>query len=165
MRFSVLASLGLLATLATAARTGSHSRSSSSSGTHLYGNINNVDIRTLSASEFYPRTKRGAWLIEFYSPYCPHCKKFAPIWQEVTEAYADLENTHDFHMARVNCIASGDLCNAQTINGYPQIMLYSNGLIVDEYDGDRDFDSLAAYVSDEAAAWKLFKESDLGKDF
>jgi thiol-disulfide isomerase/thioredoxin len=46
-------------------------------------------------------------LVEFFSPFCPHCTKFAPTWKKIADAHKDLENNANFYMAQVNCIASG----------------------------------------------------------
>lgn len=46
-------------------------------------------------------------LVEFFSPYCPHCQQFAPIWQDVLEMQEHLATDSDFHMSRVNCIEQG----------------------------------------------------------
>lgn len=57
------------------------------------------------ASSTIPRLHRR--LIEFFSPYCHHCQKFAPTWGALAEMHGHLADSHNFHLARVNCVAQG----------------------------------------------------------
>ena len=38
------------------------------------------------------------WFIEFYLPYCPHCQKLAPTWDEFYR-----QNRDEINVARVDC--------------------------------------------------------------
>ncbi|QRV87234.1 thioredoxin [Ceratobasidium sp. AG-Ba] len=105
----------------------------------------------LTESDFQSSIAKGLWLVEFYSPYCPHCKRFAPTWEKVAEEKAPLGAISGFTMAQVNCIAQGDLCNANKVTGYPQVMLFQDGKKLREYNGDRTHDDLSKFV-DEAVA-------------
>lgn len=37
----------------------------------------------------------------------PDCKKFAPVWEDLTEMNEHLQDSSEFYMARVDCIAQG----------------------------------------------------------
>ncbi|PWZ01080.1 thioredoxin-like protein [Testicularia cyperi] len=108
-------------------------------------------LTSLTSGNFTSSVGTGMWMVEFYSPYCVHCKRFAPTWKDLVESDRHLEDSSDFHFARVNCIAQGDLCNKQNINAYPSIELYRDGNWVESCTVDRDFASLDAYVQARAA--------------
>jgi thiol-disulfide isomerase/thioredoxin len=44
--------------------------------------------------------------IEFFSPYCPHCRKFAPMWQELVDDVKAIPSA-TLNMAQVNCAVYG----------------------------------------------------------
>ncbi|KAN0065747.1 hypothetical protein ACQY0O_000877 [Thecaphora frezii] len=125
--------------------------------TYAFGDINNPSLNSLTTGNFTSSIAHGMWLVEFYSPYCQHCKKFAPTWQDIAEYEEHLADSSDFHFARVNCITQGDLCGEQAITGYPSVNLFADGKRFEEYEGDRDFDSLQTYVEARAADWRRYK--------
>lgn len=63
-------------------------------------------------------------LVEFFSPYCHHCTKLAPIWAEAQKEVATKHKNLNVNMRQVDCVAQGDLCTAQDIQYYPQMRLY-----------------------------------------
>ncbi len=44
--------------------------------------------------------------VEHFSPYCTHCKHFAPTWEKLTEHYESMESP-GVHLAQVDCAANG----------------------------------------------------------
>ncbi|SPO22681.1 uncharacterized protein UTRI_01359 [Ustilago trichophora] len=108
-------------------------------------------IQALTAGNFTSATEAGMWFIEFYSPYCGHCKKFAPTYHDLAESNKHLEDSSDFHLARVNCIAQSDLCERQNIAAYPSLELFRDGAWFESYMGERSYEELDAYVQARAA--------------
>jgi len=76
-------------------------------------------------------------LVEFYAPWCGHCKKLAPIWDELGEKFKDVE---DVVIAKMD--ATLNECKDIKVKGFPTIKLIQKGdnKILD-YNGDRTLNS------------------------
>ncbi|ORY74538.1 thioredoxin-like protein [Leucosporidium creatinivorum] len=98
--------------------------------------------------ETWEQVKSGTWLIEHYSPYCHHCKAFAPKWHDLVELREADSAINNFHFAQVDCAANGDLCHSHGVKYYPSIFLYVDGELYDEYSGKRSVEALSAYVDE-----------------
>ncbi|PWN47155.1 thioredoxin-like protein, partial [Violaceomyces palustris] len=114
----------------------------------------NPNLKHLTESNFDASIKNGMWLIELYSPYCGHCKHFAPLWQDLAEYNEHLEDSSDFHMARINCISQGDLCQKLKVEGYPSLFLFSQGSFVEKYEEEREWQPMLTYIEMRAADYR-----------
>lgn len=96
---------------------------------------------TLSTEEFDLVTQSSLAVMEFYSPYCSHCKTLAPIWKETVKNFTLDNNYEDFRdkivFHQVNCVEMGDLCARENIRAYPVIKLYGPEGFIKDY--PRDF--------------------------
>jgi protein disulfide-isomerase A6 len=81
----------------------------------------------LTAKDFN-QVKSGIWLVEFYAPWCGHCKNLAP---EYTKAAKGLKG-----IANIAAIDSSNERIDVQIQGYPTIKLYVDGKATD-YTGER----------------------------
>ncbi|KAI0368478.1 thioredoxin-domain-containing protein [Pilatotrama ljubarskyi] len=104
-----------------------------------------TELLVLNPDNFESTISDGVWFIEHFSPYCGHCRRFAPTWKQLVE---ETEKKADpgIHLAQVNCAVNGDLCNKNGVTGYPQMNLYRNGQFVETYTQSREFDLLTAYL-------------------
>lgn len=59
------------------------------------------------------------WLVEFYAPWCGHCRQLAPKWRKVAEALHGV-----VRVAAVNCEQQQALCQQSGIRGYPTIKAF-----------------------------------------
>lgn len=112
----------------------------------------------LSENNFDESIKNGLWLIEHYSPFCMHCKHFAPTWIQLCEAVKPFE-TRGLHMAQVDCIAQGDLCVKNNVEFYPQMKLYTDGVFLESYEGSKKLEELKAYLDKQSNQYLSNKTS------
>ena len=38
----------------------------------------------LTDENFEENVSRGKWLVKFYAPWCAHCQKLAPVWDDAS---------------------------------------------------------------------------------
>ncbi|KAJ7078087.1 thioredoxin-domain-containing protein [Mycena epipterygia] len=101
----------------------------------------------LTPDNFKTTISKGVWFIEHFSPYCGHCRAFAPTWEKLVK---QSEDSAGVQLAQVDCSVNGDLCNANGVTGYPQMNLYRDGEFVEKYKGNRDFDLVTQYLAKHA---------------
>ncbi|KAK3075625.1 hypothetical protein LTR53_000867 [Teratosphaeriaceae sp. CCFEE 6253] len=96
----------------------------------------------------------GYWLVEFYSPYCHHCKAFAPTWQTLYEFYYtqndmnDFTHYYDFRFAKIDCVSNGDACAQKQIGQFPTIALFKDGVVVERKTGGKDMKTMSHWVEE-----------------
>ncbi|OAV91217.1 hypothetical protein PTTG_28035 [Puccinia triticina 1-1 BBBD Race 1] len=99
----------------------------------------------LNENNFDSTIQHGLWFLECYSPFCPHCKHFAPTWIQLVDKMKHYE-AEGLKMGQVDCIAQGDLCIRLSVDFYPQMKLYEDGKHVESYNGEKDIPALAKYL-------------------
>ncbi|KAI8367326.1 thioredoxin-like protein [Blakeslea trispora] len=88
----------------------------------------------------------GTWLIEHFSPYCPHCQNFAPHWKKATDEFNDLAKEYDMYFGTIDCSTQGDLCDEHEVMAYPTLQLWENGEKVERYTAKTAYDPLVEYI-------------------
>merc|ERR1712121_218184 len=104
-------------------------------------------VKVLVASRFDEvafDTKKDV-LVEFYAPWCGHCKQLAPIYEQLGEKYADSETVV---IAKIDSTA--DELEHTKIQSFPTIKLFKKGdNKVVEYNGERTLEGLAKFLETE----------------
>uniref|UniRef100_A0A0D9WD15 protein disulfide-isomerase n=1 Tax=Leersia perrieri TaxID=77586 RepID=A0A0D9WD15_9ORYZ len=109
------------------------------------------DVLALTESTFEKEVgqDRGA-LVEFYAPWCGHCKKLAPEYEKLG---ASFKKAKSVLIAKVDCDEHKSVCSKYGVSGYPTIQWFPKGsLEPKKYEGQRTAEALAEYVNSEAGA-------------
>jgi len=80
------------------------------------------------------------WLLEFYAPWCGHCQRLAPIYEEVAE-----KMTGGVKVAKVNCDVHKGLCSRFSVKGFPTLMMLHKNTL-HPYKGARSFQALTDFA-------------------
>lgn len=84
-------------------------------------------------------------LVEFFAPWCGHCKKLAP---EYETAATKLKGS--VALAKVDCTANSNTCNKYGVSGYPTLKIFRNGEESGAYDGPRNADGIVSTMKKQA---------------
>jgi len=99
------------------------------------------DVLVLSEKNFESTIKENPFvLVEFYAPWCGHCKALAPEWEQ-----AATQLKGKVPVAKVDCTLEQALCSEQDVQGYPTIKFFRNGSPM-PYNGDRKANAIEAWV-------------------
>eukprot|EP01128_Nolandella_sp_AFSM9_P008361 TRINITY_DN4_c0_g2_i1.p1 TRINITY_DN4_c0_g2~~TRINITY_DN4_c0_g2_i1.p1 ORF type:complete len:149 (-),score=42.45 TRINITY_DN4_c0_g2_i1:164-559(-) len=113
-----------------------------------------AEVVVLTDANFEEVTAEGNYFVKFYAPWCGHCKKLAPTWDELAEQAAG--DDADYAVAKVDCTENKQVCGDHGIRGYPSLYFFTAGERTDErYAGPRTLSALNDYA---VAAAKLSKE-------
>ncbi|KAF9567323.1 protein disulfide isomerase [Agrocybe pediades] len=100
------------------------------------------DVLSLTAATFESTVSAEPLiLVEFFAPWCGHCKALAPHYEEAATALKE----KNIKLAKVDCVDEAELCQSKGVQGYPTLKVYRNGEPTD-YNGPRKADGIISYM-------------------
>ncbi|KAF2317199.1 hypothetical protein GH714_016573 [Hevea brasiliensis] len=101
-------------------------------------------------------------LLEFYAPWCGHCKKLAPILEEVAISY---QSDPDVVIAKLDATANDIPNDTFDVKGYPAVYFRSASGKLVQYEGDRTKEDIIGFIEkNRDKANVAQEESTKGKD-
>jgi len=64
----------------------------------------------------------GDFFVLFYAPWCGHCKRVKPIWEDLSRDIQESEQPGKPIIAMVNCEEASNTCERFSIRSYPTIL-------------------------------------------
>lgn len=85
-------------------------------------------------------------LIEFYAPWCGHCKKLTPIFEELGEKLAE----ESVEIVKMDATAN-DVPPQFEVKGFPTLFWIPKGKKPESYNGGRELDDFVKYIAENAS--------------
>ena len=114
----------------------------------VFVSVSADDVVVLTEDNFEKEVgqDRGA-LVEFYAPWCGHCKKLAPEYEKLGSSFKKVKSVL---IGKVDCDEHKSVCSKYGVSGYPTIQWFPKGsLEPKKYEGPRTAESLAEFVNTE----------------
>lgn len=107
------------------------------------------DVIDLDSSNWsaYVNSDRGAF-VEFFAPWCGHCKKLAPEYEIAGTAFK--KNTKEVTVGKVDCTQHAELCSEHGVSGYPTLKWFGKGKSeATPYSGGRTAKDIIEFINRE----------------
>lgn len=107
------------------------------------------DVLEFTDSDFEDKVvEHDIILVEFYAPWCGHCKRLAPEYEKAATVLAT--GDPKVALAKVDCTAETKVCGKYGVSGYPTLKIFKNGEKTDDYNGPREADGIVKYMRSKA---------------
>jgi protein disulfide-isomerase A6 len=128
---------------------------------HLKKEASNVVDLTPSNFDSVVMDSQKDVLVEFYAPWCGHCKSLIPVYEELANTFQNEENCV---IAKVDADGNREIASKYGVSGYPTIKYFdSDNKTPEDYSGGRDIDSFVKFMNGKCGTNRI-KGGSLGPE-
>mmetsp|Transcript_4749 Transcript_4749/g.10926 ORF Transcript_4749/g.10926 Transcript_4749/m.10926 type:complete len:212 (+) Transcript_4749:105-740(+) len=121
----------------------------------LVGGVAASNVIELDTKDFN-QIAEGNWLVEFYAPWCGHCRALAPTYEKVADALQG-----EVKVAKIDGTAHPGVMGRFPVRGFPTIFSIRGGE-VRQYRGTRTEQAMVKFATSGADAPLSYWESPFG---
>ena len=76
-----------------------------------------------SCPNFKDEVAKSNHFVMFYAPWCGHCKRLHPTWDELGKKY-NKDESSEVVIAKVDCTVETAVCSDNDVTGYPTLKFF-----------------------------------------
>jgi len=108
---------------------------------------NVIDLTPENFEQYVDGSKHA--FVEFFAPWCGHCKNLAPAYEEIADAFA--KDKDSVVIAKVDADAHKELASKFGVTGFPTLKFFKKGSTdPTDYNGGREAADIIEFVNKEA---------------
>ena len=109
----------------------------------FYGKTAVVD---LCDSHFPDKSSEHVWMVEFYAPWCGHCKALKPKFIDAAKKAKKDAEFQGIKFGAVDCTKEQSLCQKYDVKGYPTLKAFVGGK-AREFRGQRETEDMLQFMA------------------
>jgi len=103
------------------------------------------NVRVLNDGNFN-EVEKGEWAVDFYAPWCAHCRALEPVWDKVADELN--EKGSKVTVAKLDAVINPASAKKHSVKAYPTIQFIRDGVVISEYgSGTRNVQSIANWIA------------------
>lgn len=96
----------------------------------------------LNDKSFRGHIRSGDHFVMMYAPWCGHCKALKPTWEKIAKS----PGVKGVQISKFDCTANERTCKEYDVTGYPTLLYFRNGKMIETYNGQKTETELKKYL-------------------